>query len=1009
MSYEIPQQLEYKERIIFGMTFGQLIYFFLFGFIDLMLLKQGAKYVNQLTIWILVGFVSLLAVGFIFLDFAKHLGIFLSYLKFRGLILSKRKIFRFMGIKKITKTEIINEQNKKLAVLKIIPINLGIKPDEEQEVVLLGFKKFLNSLDFPVQIVMNTEEINLDSYIEKYKTKVKNKLYEELSQDYKTFLGDVIKDNSINNRNFYIIIPETSNLEVQVKICQNKLNSLNLRTKELSIEEITSLLKNYFNNHFNYKTKENSIFQRINPKTIVNQKDFIKVGDTFCRVVSASGYPRIVEGGFLDRIISSPGNFDLSIHIEPFPIETMLINLNKELQKQRADLYSAKINHRINPSLEIKYTDTKHILTELQKGKDKLFNVSLYICCKAKTIKELNYLIRKVKSELNSILIIPDVYNYRQAQSFRSCLPMAINNLKIQRNITSTALSAFFPFTSPFLQVDETGVFLGLNKNKIPIIRDIFKLSNPNGIVLSQSGGGKSYFSKLLIARYLLSGVKVLVIDPQGEYSGLVELFGGQRIELSKDSESIINPLDMMNHDYTSKRLSLMDLMKLMLGELSEPQKAMLDKAIGNTYTDFGFDHSEKGEDTPILSDLKIRLERLRKNVSNIEKNTINSLINRIDMYVSGVFDFLNKQTKIDFNNQLVCFDISQLPKQVKPVLMYLVLDFVYSKMKEDLSRKILLIDEAWTLLGRTEEASYVFEIVKTCRKFNMGLLLINQEVEGLLDSQAGKSVLANSAYTVLLRQKPSVIKQITGTFNLSNSEKELLLTSPIGEGILIMDDEHSEISIVASPKEKKVITTNADEILKQIEQNKLKNKKQISKQNFEQKIILKPKGEIDSSESRHCLRCENVNALQKEHLLGKGYKLFSYYNFFKSKKEKFLVKERPKEKYIHIINTFLIKEFLENKNIKGVYTPASTSADIEFKIKNQLLGIEVETGTQFLKNKNALKEKIEYNNRRYENWAFFVTDRNLYQNYKQYGKIMTKKNIKNILTKLIKNGTAEF
>src|SRR3989338_10391848 len=145
---------------------------------------------------------------------------------------------------------------------------------------------------------------------------------------------------------------------------------------------------------------------------------------------------------------------------------------------------------------------------------------------------------------------------------------------------------------------------------------------------------------------------------------------------------------------------------------------------------------------------------------------------------------------------------------------MFLVLDYVYMKMRSDLERKLLVIDESWSLLRQASEASYIFEIVKTCRKFNLALFLINQEVEGMLDSEAGKSVLANSSYTLLMRQKPSVIKNIQRTFFLSDSEVNHLLTASVGEGILVMDDDHSEIKIVASPEEHKIITTKPDELI---------------------------------------------------------------------------------------------------------------------------------------------------------------------------------------------------
>jgi len=987
MSYEIPQQLEYKEKIMFGLTFKQLSYLFLFGFLDLAFLKKGF---SVPVLWSLLMLNSSIGMGFVFFDFSGRIKIFWNYMKFKGLVEDSKKLKKFMGIKKITEDHIINEDNKKIAILKVMPINLSIKADEEQEVVFMGFRKFLNSLDFPIQIVMNTEEINLNSYLENKQYNKEKKIYRKLAEDNTKFLKNTIKENSINNRGFYVVIPEATNLENQVNICKNRLNSLHLKVRQLSKNETISLLKKYFRS--NGKNKEN-LLDDLSPSVVINNNKHIKINDMFCRVVCATGYPRTVDGGFLDRIVSCTGNFDLSIHIEPFNIESMMVTLNRELQKQRADLHSDELKNRINPSLEIQYKDTRRVLEELQKGKEKLMQVSLYICCKAKTIEELTLLSEKVKAELNSILIIPKVYSLRQAESFRSCLPLVIDNLKEQRNVTSTSLSAFFPFTSPFLQIDETGVWLGLNKNKIPIIRDIFKLSNPNGVILSQSGGGKSFFSKLLISRYLLNGTKVLVIDPQGEYTGLVEQFEGERIVLSKDSESIINPLDLMTHDYINKRLSLMDLMKVMLGDLTEPQRAIIDKAITMTYKDFGYDTDKVGTKMPILKDLKIRLERLNKRATSLEKPTITSILNRLEMYVSGVFSFLNKETKINFNNNFVCFDISQLPKQVKPVLMYLVLDFVYCKMKEDLERKILLVDEAWTLLSRSEDASYIFEIVKTSRKFNMGLLLINQEVEGLLDSKAGKSVLANSAYTLLLKQKPSVIKQVVNTFHLSNTEKEILLSSDVGQGILIMDEEHSEISIVASDKEKEIITTNADEIKARIEKEQEQKKK-------EPKVVESNK--INSSEDRICLPYSKANKQQREHLLEQGYKVYKYNNPFGKKQEKFIVKEKLTEKRVHIIVNYLVAEFLKKLECK-VKLFSTVEADIIFTTKkNKKFVLEIETGTVTTTRKEVLVNKVESLNKKYgNNWFFIVTDKNKESHYTKLGTVIRLSTLKTKLNKL--------
>lgn len=865
-------------------------------------------------------------------------------------------------------------KEKKIAVLKVESINYSIKPEEERKAIIYAFQKFLNSLDFPIQIVMSTGVLDLNAYLKaSEKKEIKGEVFKEIYKEYVEFLKSSIWDNSILNKSFYIVIPETTDLKIQINICKERLASLNLKSFELDNAELNSLLSTLFSN-------------KLLPKKILNNFDYAEIDGVFHRIVYAYGYPRMVESGFLDKLVSCSGNFDLSLHIEPCSVENTLIMLNKELQKQRADLYAAQIKNQLNPSLEIKYADTHKILEELQKGAERLFNISLYIDCKATSLDNLNLLTRKIESELNSLLIIPRQANFRMIQGFKSCMPFAKDELKIKRNITTSALSAFFPFTSSFFKFDETGVWLGSNKNGIPIIRDIFKLSNANGICLATSGSGKSYMAKLLISRYLLNGVKVLVIDPQGEYAKLVSKFGGQRINLSAKSKTMINPLDLMGHEYNEKRLALMDLMPIMLGDISEPQKAVLDVAITRAYQGkkiTPIPHSW-GKKPPILRDLVSVLIDMEKKATSLEKNTIHSLINRLNMYVNGVFSFLNKHTKINFNNQFVCFDIGNLPKQVKPVVMFLVLDYIYTKMKRSLDRKLLVIDEAWSLLSRTEDASYVFEIVKTCRKFNLGLFLINQEVEGMLDSQAGRSVLANTSYTLLLRQKPAMIKSVQNVFHLSEAEKVLLLTARPGEGLLLMENEHSEINITASKKEHEIITTNADELLKQNEQE-------------DPEVINEYGSELD--ERAYLKKDQDEDYIR--FLISSGFKEVRQKGI-SGKKESYLVINDKSESPNHIICIKEISDYIRELT-PDVETYRTVKPDIVFDVNGEKYAIEVETGK--MNNLKRLKEKVANLKKYYgDKWFFFVTNRNLRKYYERFGKTCSKRNIKLKINKLFKN-----
>src|SRR3989344_2665013 len=316
-----------------------------------------------------------------------------------------------------------NSNLKKLAILEVEPINFTIRNDNEKQGINVGFQKFLNALDFPIQIIIGTNFINLDTYINALEIKVeelvyktKKEIYEKHFESYKNHLINTLKDKSVLDRSFFIVIPEKIEigLSVQIGVIEQQLKALNLKFKRLDNNELTQVLSGFFNdiladtNKLNQDiSKENYLHYMIAPKHIKNYPDKITVDDKECRIIYADGYPRTVEIGFLDKIITLNGIFDISIFIEPISIESMMVMLNKELQKQRADLFAAELKKAINPTLEIQYQDTRAVLENLQKGNEKLFYVSLYINCKGKTPEELDLITKKVEAELNAMLIVP--------------------------------------------------------------------------------------------------------------------------------------------------------------------------------------------------------------------------------------------------------------------------------------------------------------------------------------------------------------------------------------------------------------------------------------------------------------------------------------------------------------------------------------------------------------------------------------------------------------------------
>ncbi|MEK6974439.1 MAG: ATP-binding protein [Nanoarchaeota archaeon] len=997
MQYEIPQELEYREKIVFNLDFEQLIYASLAAFLSLLILKSPVSLTVKLTIILIFASIASL---FMWFNFKATLRNFLRWVSFRHVHLMSSKMNNFFSLHNIegNSFEIKTKGGKilraiskdfyaveKIAILKIMPINFSIRDEDSKLLIIKNFQSFLNSLDFNIQIIIKTEPLVLDDYFNSLEKGI-NQKYISYFNEHKENLIGLIQKEKIQNRNFYIVIKGSSSIETKVSLCLEKLKLMHLQAVRLDEKDLLKFLKCFFKNaedksYVNDVSRMDYLNYLVSPNYIKNNISFLEIDNKFCTSLIAFNYPRNVQAGFLDRLIKLNGDFDISLHIEPFPIEETIVKVNKELQKQRSDLYSLKKRKILNTSLEIKYQDTRKILEELQKGSQKLFNLSMHILIRADSRQELDVLLKKTETELNSLLISHKIPLFNVHNSLKSVMPFCFDNLNFKRNITTEALSAFFPFSVKFLDIDNNGVLLGFNNNNIPIIKDIFNLGNSNGFVLASSGYGKSFYAKLFLIRQLMLNTKVFVIDPQNEYSNLGRQFNAQVINIDKSARSMINVMDLLGQDYVEKRLSLMDLMQLMLGNLTDIQKAVLDKALTNCYLKKGISTNKKTwkNKAPKLEDLKKELVSLMNHSGLKEKPTYLSIVNRLSLYVNGVFSFMNKHTSINIENDFIIFNIGSIPKQLKPVIMFLVLDYIYIKMRSSLERKLLVIDEAWTLLNKAEDASYVFEIVKTSRKFNLALLLITQDAIDLTDSKAGSAILSNSSYTVLFSHKPAAIDSIAKILRLSPYEKDFLLTSSIGNGLILLGNEHSELKVIASDKEYSLVTTNPNDFLN----NLSKNYRPVKESNFKK---------IDLDLERRFFIKGRLRKEEIEYLLNNNYVISCQKDIFNNVKQEYLLKPFFNEGTTHFFLVFTIAGYIK-KFTKQVYCYNTVKPDIVFKAKDKSIAIEVETGCNI--SKPDFSRKVDFLNKNYDEWFFVLTEPRLLEKYKKYGVCLLRNEIR--------------
>jgi len=348
----------------------------------------------------------------------------------------------------------------------------------------------------------------------------------------------------------------------------------------------------------------------------------------------------------------------------------------------------------------------------------------------------------------------------------------------------------------------------------------VYDLQVENAVFLAGHGGlyvHNSYFVKLEALRSLMVGTEVIVLDPEYEYKNLCDAVGGEYISFSFNSPSKINPFDLSQvyeegeNQLGLKILSLHSLFKIIMGQITPTQEALLDRAIVNTYRAKGItqDPSTQKNEPPLMEDLY-------KTLIGMEVPEALDLAARIEKFVKGSFvGIFDQQTNIGLSNPFTVFSVKDMQDVLRPIAIFIILDYIWTRIKKDLKRRILIVDEAWQMMKYPDSAQFLWSVVKRARKYFLGLTTVTQDVEDFLTHDIGKAIVTNSSMRLLLKQSPAAIDRIGEIFYLSQGEKQLLLAANVGEGIFFAGPHHAPIRVVASAEEDKLITTKPQEAAK--------------------------------------------------------------------------------------------------------------------------------------------------------------------------------------------------
>ena len=566
-----------------------------------------------------------------------------------------------------------------------------------------------------------------------------------------------------------------------------------------------------------YEEGISTIKDLIAPAAMEITFNYLKMEDYYVRTLFVFTYPRYVNTSWLSPVINYDVTMDISMFIYPVETKEVMQNLRKKVGQMESSWMINREKGKVrDPELETALGDAEELRDRLQRGEERLFQYALYFTLYAKEKDELDTLTKQLESTLGGKLVFTKYANLQMEQGFNSSLPTGTDELRITRNMDTESLSTTFPFTSSELTQSD-GILYGINRhNNGLILFDRFTLENANMVIFAKSGGGKSYAVKLELLRSLMFGTECIVIDPENEYKALTAAVGGRFIEVNLNSEHNINPFDLppqMDDDEDGESIlrsaivNLHGLIALMIGTINPEEDALIDRALVETYAlrDITTEVSSHKNPPPTLQDF----HEVLTNMQGAE-----NVAAKLQKYVSGSFSgLLNQPSNVDLDSHFLTFNIRDLEDSLRPIAMYMILNHIWNLVRKSRKKRLLVVDEAWLMMGHEDSAKFLFSLAKRARKYYLGLTTVTQDVEDFLGSKYGKAIVTNSSIQLLMRQSPASIDLVADTFNLTEGEKLLLLESEVGEGLFFAGLNHVAIKVLASYAEDQIITTNPQQL----------------------------------------------------------------------------------------------------------------------------------------------------------------------------------------------------
>ena len=704
--------------------------------------------------------------------------------------------------------------------LQFQDINYQLAQNEDKTAIFEGWCDFLNYFDSSVHFQLSF--MNLRAGTEAFEQSIAIPLRGDADDESRIEYAAMLKNqmakgsNGLTKTKFLTFDVEADGIKtarprlerIETDVINN-FKRLGAAAKTLNGKERLRLLHSIFH----MDTQEKFAFEwDWLPRTGLSTKDFIaptgfefrdgrrfRMGGT----LGAVSFLQILAPELNDRMLADFLNMESSLivnlHIQSIDqtaairqIKRKITDLDKSKIEEQKKAIRAGYDIDILPSDLATYGgEAKKLLEDLQSHNERMFLVTFLVMNTASTRQQLENRVFQAQGIAQKYNCALERLDFQQEKGMVSSLPLGLNQIEIQRGLTTSSTAIFVPFvTQELFQTEGEPLYYGLNalSNNL-IMVDRKRLKTPNGLILGTPGSGKSFSAKREITNaYLITDDDVIICDPEGEYYPLVERFHGQVVKISPASPHYINPMDMnLNYSDDDNPLSLksdflLSLCELVVGGregLQPIEKTVIDRAVRLVYQPYLTD--PRTENMPVLGDLYQAL------LAQEEKEA-RRVATALEIYVSGSLNVFNHHTNVDIQNRLVCYDIKELGKQLKKLGMLIVQDQVWGRVTANRSvgkATRYYVDEFHLLLKEEQTASYSVEIWKRFRKWGGIPTGITQNVKDLLSSREVANIFENSDFIYMLNQAGGDREILAKQLNISPHQLSYVTHSGEGEGLL--------------------------------------------------------------------------------------------------------------------------------------------------------------------------------------------------------------------------------